>query len=90
MQRQGIDAGSLEQAYNALRALQSAGPYDDPDEVARLLENVRRGLQDFEFNLRQALDDAARQKLFLAAPGEVPVEYRKAVEEYYRSLSRKR
>jgi hypothetical protein len=90
LREQGGTSESLESALAALRALQSAGPYNDPEEVERLLAKVARGLQDFEFDLRQALEESERQKLFLGAPGQVPVQYQKAVEEYYRALAKKR
>jgi hypothetical protein len=90
LRQQGADPSSLEQALDALRALQSAGPYNDPEEVQQLLAKVTRGLQDFEYDLRQALEEAEKHKLFLSAPGQVPVQYQKAVEDYYRALARKR
>ncbi len=90
LRQQGADPESLESALDALRALQSAGPYNDAEEVQRLLAKVTRGLQDFEYDLRQALDEAEKQKLFLSAPGQVPVQYQKAVEDYYRALAKKR
>lgn len=90
LRQQGANPQSLEQALEALRALQSAGPYNDAEEVQQLLAKVTRGLQDFEFDLRQALEEAEKQKLFLGAPGQVPVQYQKAVEDYYRALARKR
>ena len=90
LRQQGGTSESLESALDALRALQSDGPYNDPEEVTRLLAKVTRGLQDFEFDLRQALEEGERQKLFLGAPGQVPSQYQKAVEEYYRALARRR
>jgi hypothetical protein len=90
LRQQGGTSESLESALDALRALQSAGPYNDPEEVERLLAKVARGLQDFEFDLRQALEESERQKLFLGAPGQVPAQYQKAVEEYYRALAKRR
>jgi hypothetical protein len=90
LRQQGADPSSLEQALSALQALQSAGPYNDAEEVQQLLAKVARGLQDFEYDLRQALQEAEKQKLFLSAPGQVPVQYQKAVEDYYRALARKR
>jgi hypothetical protein len=90
LRQQGGTSESLESALDALRALQSDGPYNDPEEVTRLLAKVTRGLQDFEFDLRRALEESDRQKLFLGAPGQVPSQYQKAVEEYYRALARRR
>jgi hypothetical protein len=86
----GIGTENLNEAMSALRALQNAGAYNDPEELERLLAKVTRGLQDFEFGLRQALEQSDKQKLFEASPGQVPVQFRKAVEEYYRRLSRER
>lgn len=88
--QQGMQSADLESALQALRALQSSGPYNDPEEIQRLLARVARGLQDFEFDVRQALGDKEREKLFLSAQGQVPARFRKAVEEYYRSLAQRR
>jgi hypothetical protein len=90
LRQQGVDTRELEQALAALRALQSAGPYNDAQEIEQLLAKVARGLQDFEFGLRQALEQEDRQRLFQASPGSVPVQFRKAVEDYYRALARQR
>jgi hypothetical protein len=44
------------------------------------------GLKSFEFSLRRELD-GNREKPQLGSGGDVPAEFRKFVEEYYRSLS---
>jgi hypothetical protein len=90
LRQSGVDASTLNDELAALRALQSAAPYNDPEEVERLLTRVARGLQDLEFDLRTALQDEDLQKLHLSSEGQVPVQFRKAVEDYYRALARKR
>ncbi|HEX6557930.1 MAG TPA: DUF4175 family protein, partial [Longimicrobiales bacterium] len=89
LQQQGIAANDLEGALDALRALQREAPYNDPQEVDRLLADVARGVENFEFDLRQRLDGAQAQKLYLESQGKVPAQFRKAVEEYYRALARR-
>lgn len=86
----GASSEALQQALSALRSLQNQSAYNDREEVERLLAKVTRGLQDFEFDLRQSLEGSDRQKLFLSSPGQVPAQFRKAVEDYYRSLARQR
>jgi hypothetical protein len=85
----GINPDELEGALNALRELQTNAPYNDQEEADRLIAQVARGLRNVEFDLRQKLQADQVQKLYLSSPGPVPAQYRKAVEEYYRSLARK-
>ena len=61
--------------------------YQDAEELLRLQSFVVEGLKRFEFDLRRRLD-AQNEQLFLAASDEVPSEFRKLIEEYYRALSR--
>lgn len=90
LQQQGMNPESLEDAMEALQQLQTPGPYNDPEEVDRLLTAVARGLQNLEFDLRAAADSTEARKLYLSSEGKVPAQFKKAVEEYYRSLARKR
>ena len=72
-----------------MRALESAGAYDDPEELQRLQASVIDGLKTFEFGLRRRIEGTGRDRPLLSGSDEVPPGYRQLVEEYYRSLSRK-
>ena len=48
---------------------------------------VSEGLKRFEYDLRRKVGDAADRAL-VTGSDEVPPEFRKLVEEYYRSLSK--
>jgi hypothetical protein len=87
---QGIDAEELASAAEGMRRAQDGRFSSDPEELERLLRSVARGLEDVEYDLRQRIEGREREKLFIASPGQVPPKYRRAVEEYYRSLARDR
>ena len=86
LRREGVDVDELSDVVSALERLGSRQAYDDPEELARLQESILRGLKDFEFSLRRGLS-AEIERLFLSGSDDVPPEYRRFVEEYYRSLS---
>ena len=86
LRREGIDVEELSDVVSALERLGNRSVFDDPEELARLQESILRGLKDFEFSLRRGLS-AEIERLFLSGSDDVPPEYRRLVEEYYRSLS---
>ena len=55
--------------------------------VARLEQSVTDNIKRFEYTLRRKLDANANQ-VFLSGSDDVPEQYRKLVEQYYRSLSK--
>jgi hypothetical protein len=57
--------------------------------LIRLQTLVTEGLKRFEYDLRRKVGDDADRAL-VTGSDEVPPEFRKLVEEYYRSLSRGR
>lgn len=87
---QGVDADELASAAEGMRRAQDGRYSSDPEELERLLRSVARGLENVEYDLRQRIEGREREKLFIASPGQVPPKYRRAVEEYYRSLARDR
>ena len=56
-------------------------------ELARLQSFVAESLKRFEFGLRRKVD-ADKNAIALTGSDEVPEEFRKLVEQYYRSLAR--
>ena len=71
----------------AMRELQDGRVYQDVSELQRLQSFVSEGLKRFEFDLRRKLD-ADEGSVVLSGSDQVPEEFRKLVEQYYRSLSK--
>ena len=69
-----------------MRAFDQQNGFNDAEEIEHLRSAVIDGLKSFEFTLRRELD-GNNEKLLLGSGGEVPAEFKKLVEEYYRSLS---
>ncbi|MFP3949350.1 MAG: hypothetical protein ACLFWG_11545, partial [Longimicrobiales bacterium] len=84
----GRDTQDLERVIDALRSLEEAGIYDDPEEVLRLQEQALEHLQTLEFELRRELGAEDGPPVGLPGSDDVPAEFRELVEEYYRNLSR--
>jgi hypothetical protein len=55
--------------------------------LEQLEEDVLTELKQFEYWLRRELDGIGEGELYLAGSDQVPADYRKLVEEYFRSLS---
>jgi hypothetical protein len=85
---EGVEGGDLEGLIARLREMERGDAFDDPEELRRLQAAVVEGFKAFEFALRRSLEGDAREPL-LGASDEVPPEYRRLVEEYYKSLSRR-
>jgi outer membrane murein-binding lipoprotein Lpp len=82
-----IDPRELDDILRNLRALDDDRVYKDVEELARLQSQVNEGLKRFEYGLRRRLEGNANQVL-LSGSDEVPEQFRKLVEQYYRSLSK--
>ena len=81
-------AGSAEAGESeTVLELQDGRVYQDVSELQRLQSFVSEGLKRFEFDLRRKLD-ADEGSVVLSGSDQVPEEFRKLVEQYYRSLSR--
>jgi hypothetical protein len=87
--REGENAGDLDALIAKLRELERGDAFDDPEALRQLQGAVVEGFKAFEFALRRRLEGPGREPL-LGASDEVPPGYRRLVEEYYRSLARKR
>ena len=87
LQGQGIDPRALDDVLRNLRALDDDRVYKDASELARLQNAVAEGMKRFEFNLRRQAEMKGSE-VFLSGADDVPEEYRKLVEQYYKSLSK--
>jgi hypothetical protein len=82
-----IDPRELDEILRALRQLDDPRVYQDVSELQRLQSTIAEGLKRFEFGLRRQVD-ATQNNIVLSGSDEVPEEFRKLVQEYYRSLAR--
>ena len=62
--------------------------FADPQEMARLKSQVIDGFRRLELEMGQSLRPGLEQLLGSASVEEIPPEFRRRVEEYYRALSR--
>ncbi|MCA1649634.1 MAG: hypothetical protein LC753_04895 [Acidobacteria bacterium] len=85
IQGQKLDPRQLDEVLKGLRALDDDRVYQDVNELARLQSQVLEGLKRFEYNLRRRADG---NQILLSGSDEVPEQFRKLVEQYYRSLSK--
>ena len=87
LQGEKIDPRELDEILRALRQLEDERVYQNVQELARLQQFVAEGLKRFEFGLRRQVD-ADKNASALTGADEVPEEFRKLVEQYYRSLAK--
>jgi len=83
----GQEVGDLTAVLDAMRRLQQSPIYDDPSQVALLQEDILQSLKRLEFGLRREVEGPTERRAALAGSDDVPDEYRKLVEEYYRRLA---
>jgi hypothetical protein len=86
--RQGnLDPNELDAILRALREMDDDRVYQDVTELQRLQTLVTDGLKRFEYGLRRRAEGVSND-VVLSGSEEVPEEFRKLVEQYYRSLSK--
>jgi len=89
LQQMGVDPSDLNRMIDQMRQLENGKTYDDPASLEKLQQSLIEGLKAFEFALRRQVDGNDRTRPVLGASGDVPAGFRKMVDEYYRSLSKK-
>ena len=72
-----------------MRRFEDEGIYREPRGLAELVASVVEGLKSAEFALRRDIEGPDREKLSLSGTQDLPPGWRRLVEEYYRSLSKK-
>jgi hypothetical protein len=87
LKEQRIDPRDLDELLRNLRRLDDDRIYQDVEELARLQTQVAEGAKRFEYGLRRRIEGNANQ-ILLSGSDEVPEQFRKMVEEYYKSLSK--
>ncbi|MEX2177654.1 MAG: hypothetical protein WD801_03020, partial [Gemmatimonadaceae bacterium] len=84
----GVDLSQLDRAIARMQGLAGEGTAGDPRAERELRQQVIEGLRAFEFTLGRVFGDRSGERALVDRTGEIPPEYRKYVEEYYRSLGR--
>ena len=82
-----MDSRQLEEVLRGLRQLQDDRFYQDAEELQRLQSAVTENMKRFEFGLRRRAEGGNAQPV-LSGSDEVPEQFRKMVEQYYKSLSK--
>jgi hypothetical protein len=82
-----VDPKELEQILAALRQLEDERVYKDAKELQSLQTFATEGLKRLEFGLRRQVESGA-DAVVLAGSDEVPDQFKKMVQEYYRSLGK--
>jgi hypothetical protein len=89
MRKDGVDVGQLNQMLDGLGRMDGRGPIGNPRDIAQLKQGVVQGLKDWEFNLRRQLA-GGNPTMFGAGSEDVSPEYKKMVEQYYKSLAQQK
>jgi hypothetical protein len=87
VQGQGIDPKVLDEVLRNLKALDDDRVYQDAATLERLQSQVAEGMKRFEFSLRRQVESKGSE-VFLSGSDDVPEQYRKLVDQYYKSLSK--
>ncbi len=87
LQNEKIDPKEIDALLRNLRQLADDRVYKDVEELARLQAQVTDSAKRIEYDLRRKLE-AKEGQVLLSGADEVPEQFRKVVEQYYRSLSK--
>ena len=82
-----MDQQALNDILSKLRELDSDKVFQDPSAFDRLQAQAAEAVKRFEFNLRRR-SELKGNEVLLSGDGDVPEEFRKLVEQYYKSLSK--
>lgn len=81
------DQAAVADLLKKLKALDSDQVFKDPAQFERLQTQAADAVKRFEYNLRRKTELKGNEVL-LSGDGDVPEEFRKLVEQYYKSLSK--
>lgn len=84
---ENLDPRELDKILGVFRQLDDPRVYENASELQRLQSVITEGLKRFEFGLRRRVE-TAENALVLSGSDEVPENFRKLVEQYFKSLSR--
>lgn len=89
LRESGREMTDLEDAVEAMEALENPETYGDLPQVALLQEQIRESLKRLEFQLRREVEGDGPGRAALSGSDEVPSGFRRMVEEYFRNLARR-
>ena len=83
-------SAQVEDILRRMKTMPAARMLTDESELARLKTSVIEGFRQLELQLSRELNQIARKdNIRLTKDEDIPKEYRKQVEDYYRALSEK-
>ena len=85
----GKEMAQVDEVVKALKALGTDKPYQDPNTLTQLTSQALAKAQTLEQDLRKKLD-TSNQQLFLNGVGEVPPQFKSAVDDYFKALAKKK
>jgi len=84
-------AAQVEDILKRMKGMPTARMLADEAELARLKSSVIEGFRQLELQLSRELNEIARKdNIRLSKDEDIPKEYRKQVEDYYRALAEKK
>jgi hypothetical protein len=86
LQGQKLDAKQLDEVLRGLREMQDPAVYQNAGDIERLQSAVAENMKRFEYVLRRKAE--GNEQVLLSGSDDVPEQYRKMVEQYYKSLSK--
>ena len=86
LQGQKLNARELDDVLRGLRALQDDRVYQNVGELARLQSAVTESMKRFEYTLRRRAE--GNDQVLLSGSDDVPEQFRKLVDQYYKALSK--
>jgi len=89
LQQAGVPTRELDDIIRDLERFDNDRLYADPKGLEQLQASATDKMKKFEFQLRKKAD-GDDQPLSLSGSDEVPAGFRTAIEEYYRSLAKKK
>jgi hypothetical protein len=90
LDRNSTQMGNMEKLIESLRRAGDYRNYNDPEQIARLksaIDYTRKIESDLNRDLNRLNQS---EKYFLTEDNEAPADYKKLVEEYFRSLAKGR
>jgi hypothetical protein len=88
LEESGRESPELEEAIDALQALQDPDVYGDLPQVDALRRQLEENLRRLEFMLRRDVEGETEGQAAITGSEDVPEGFRRMVEEYFRNLAR--
>lgn len=89
LRREGRTSSELDEAIRVLEELRRPQTYGSLAQVGALQDQLRDSLRRLEFVLRREVEGEGRGRAALRGAQDLPPEFRRMVEEYFRNLARR-